>query len=137
MKRLTIYITALFSFGLLSCEKMVEGLNDNPNNPTNASAELILTGLQLGNIAFHEGHTARIAGIWSGYFAGVDRQYRDYHFYVASGFAFSTSWQDVYYGVAQQQNLLEERARPVNNRLLIGIGRVIKAHECSCCLTRP
>ena len=128
MKSLRIYMVVFFSLALMSCEKMVEGLNDNPNNPTNASAELILTGLQLGNIAFHEGHTARIAGIWSGYFAGVDRQYRDYHFYVASGFAFSTSWQDVYYGVIQQEKLLEDRAKPVNNRLLIGIAKVVKAH---------
>ncbi|MEJ7738374.1 MAG: SusD/RagB family nutrient-binding outer membrane lipoprotein [Chitinophagaceae bacterium] len=128
MKPLFIFIALFFLLGFMSCEKMVAGLNDNPNNPTNASAELILTGLQLGNIAFHEGHTARIAGIWSGYFSGVDRQYRDYHFYVASGFAFSTSWQDVYYGVLQQEKLLEARAKPVNNRLLTGIGKVIKAH---------
>lgn len=129
MKRSYIFmLIVFFSQIFVSCEKMMEGINDNPNNPTNASAPLILTGLQLANIAFQEGHTARIAGIWSGYVTGVDRQYSDYQFYVASGGAFSTSWQHVFYGVAQQQKLLEDRARPFNNRLIIGIGMVVKAN---------
>src|SRR4051812_35247385 len=128
MKRAYLFILICsFSQVFMSCEKMMEGINENPNNPTDASAPLILTGLELANIAFQEGHTARIAGIWSSYVTGVDRQYSDYQFYIASGSAFTTSWQDVFYGVAQQQKLLEDRAKPFNNKLLMGIGKVVEA----------
>lgn len=126
----TYVIPALIFTGIVSfsCESIVEGLNENPNNPTDASAPLLLTGLQLANIGFQEGHTARIAGIWSGYLTGIDRQYNTLQYYVASGSLFSISWEEVFYGVFQQEKLLEDRAAPVNNRWLIGIARVIKAH---------
>ncbi len=122
--------TLLFigSLSLFSCEKIVSGLNDNPNNPTDASAELLLTGLQLGNIEFQEGHSSVVAGIWAGYFTGIDRGYKSLEYYVASASDFTSYWQDVYYGVIEQQILLEQRAAAVNNRLTIGISRVIKAY---------
>lgn len=118
----------MMAAGISSCEKIVSGLNSNPNNPTDASAELLLTGLQLGNIEFQEGHASVVSGIWSGYFTGIDRSYKSLEYYIASGSDFSAYWQDVYYGVLEQERLLENRSNPVNNRLLTGIARVIKAH---------
>jgi hypothetical protein len=121
-------LLALAVTGLTSCEKIVSGLNDNPNNPTDASAELLLTGLELGNIEFQEGHSSVVAGIWAGYFTGIDRSYKSLQYYVASGSDFTAYWQDVYYAVLQQERLLEQRAAPLNNRRIIGIARILKAH---------
>lgn len=125
---INILIVSLLFSSLLSCEGIVDGLNENPNNPDNASAPLLLTGLELGNIAFHEGHSAGIAGIWSGYFTGLDREYKTTQDYVVSGADFTAPWNYVYQGVFIQEKLLEERASQINNRLLIGIARVLKAH---------
>jgi len=122
------FIASIFILSLVSCEGIVDGLNENPNNPANASASLLLTGLELGNIAFHEGHSAGIAGIWSGYFTGMDREYKTQQDYVVSGSDFTAPWNYVYQGVFIQEKLLEERAAQVNNRLLIGIARILKAH---------
>lgn len=124
---LILIIIFLFS-SLFSCEGIVDGLNENPNNPDNASAPLLLTGLELGNIAFHEGHSAGIAGIWSGYFTGMDREYKTTQDYVVSGNDFTSPWNYVYQGVFIQERLLEERASQINNRILIGIARILKAH---------
>ena len=124
----SILITGILVSSLFSCEGIVDGLNENPNNPGNASAPLLLTGLELGNIAFHEGHSAGIAGIWSGYFTGLDREYKTTQDYVVSGADFNAPWNYVYQGVFVQEKLLEERAAQVNNRLLIGIARILKAH---------
>jgi len=126
--RAIIVMLTVVSAGAFSCKDIVSGLNENPNYPTDAEATMILTGIQLGNIAFHEGHTARVAGFWSGYFTGTDRVSASLQAYVATGSSFSASWQDVYYAVFNQERLLEERALPLNNRMLIGIARTIKAH---------
>ncbi|MCF2492860.1 SusD/RagB family nutrient-binding outer membrane lipoprotein [Dyadobacter chenhuakuii] len=128
MKRFKRCIFIPLLMVLLSCESVVDELNTDPNNPAQASATLLLTGLQLGNISIHEGHTARVAGLWSGYFTGIDRQYRDIYFYNASGGLFNVSWQNIYYGVLQQTKLLEEQARLTNNRVIAGIAKVVKAH---------
>ncbi len=130
IKRSTIVrlLLAAASTGLFSCEKTINGLNNNPNNPTDASAELLLTGLQLGNIEFQEGHASVVSGIWSGYFTGIDRGYKSMQYYVTSGSDFSAYWQDVDYGVLVQEAGLEARARPINNRWLSGSARMVKAY---------
>ncbi|HSM47675.1 MAG TPA: hypothetical protein VK872_07665 [Draconibacterium sp.] len=60
---------------------MVEGINENPNNPTDADANTMLTSILIGNISIQEGEMARIAGMWSGYFRGFTQQYQSYHQY--------------------------------------------------------
>ncbi|CAM4349858.1 SusD/RagB family nutrient-binding outer membrane lipoprotein [Zobellia roscoffensis] len=125
MKRIFSFI---FLIGLLACETIVEDLNNDPNNPTDASATLLLTSAQLANITIHEAHVARIGGMWSGYFTGVDRQYADIQVYNVNGSSFSQIWQNIYYGVFQQANLIEAKSIEVNNRLMVGIAKVLKAH---------
>lgn len=71
--------------GLISCESLVDNMNTDLNNPTDASATLILTGAQLGNVSVQEGHLARVAAMWSGYFTGTDRQYKDIYSYNVTG----------------------------------------------------
>ncbi|SDK01733.1 SusD family protein [Catalinimonas alkaloidigena] len=129
MKKVITYsLLALLALSLPACESLVEGLNKDPNNPTDASAELMLTGAELANITIHEGHTARLSGLWSGYFTGVDRQYKDLYTYNANGATFDQIWQNVYYGVLEQTNQIIAKSEQVNNRLVIGIAKVLQAH---------
>ncbi|MEQ9438325.1 MAG: SusD/RagB family nutrient-binding outer membrane lipoprotein [Cyclobacteriaceae bacterium] len=125
MKRL---FTLIIITGLFACESIVDDLNNDPNNPTDASASLLLTSAQLANITIHEAHVARIGGMWSGYFTGVDRQYAGIQVYNINGSSFSQIWQNIYYGVFQQANLIETKSEAVNNRLVVGIAKVLKAH---------
>ncbi len=121
-------LAVLLSAGLVACESMVDGLNTDLNNPTDASATLLLTGAELGNVSVQEGHVARVAGMWSGYFTGTDRQYKDIYNYNVTGAAFNDVWQFVYQGVVAQTKLVDTKAAATNNRLLQGIAKVVKAN---------
>ena len=114
--------------GLVACESVVDNLNTDPNNPTNASANLILTGAQLANVTVQEGHTARVVSLWSGYFTGSDRQYKDIYNYNVTGSSFDQIWENVFYGVVEQSKLIITKSEPLNNRLVSGIAKVIQAN---------
>jgi hypothetical protein len=127
-----IYIKALLLCLLsisFSCEKLVENLNTDPNNPTDASATLLLTAAQLGNISVQEGHLARVASMWSGYFTGSDRQYKDVDSYNITGSDFNNVWGFVYQGVVEQTKLIIEKSERTNNRLIQGIAKITRANS--------
>ncbi|WP_291206653.1 SusD/RagB family nutrient-binding outer membrane lipoprotein [Dyadobacter sp.] len=114
--------------GLISCESLVDNMNTDLNNPTDASASLILTGAQLGNVSVQEGHLARVAAMWSGYFTGTDRQYKDIYSYNVTGASFNDVWQFVYQGVVEQTKLVITKSQTTNNRLVQGIAKVTRAN---------
>ena len=69
MNKTYFFLLIIFAaLGSASCKKAVEGFNTDPNNPLDADAITMLTGIQVGNMAIQEGEPARIAGMWSGYF---------------------------------------------------------------------
>ncbi|WP_159469976.1 SusD/RagB family nutrient-binding outer membrane lipoprotein [Dyadobacter sp. 3J3] len=114
--------------GMISCESMVDNLNTDLNNPTDASATLLLTGAQLGNVSVQEGHLARVASMWSGYFTGTDRQYKDIYSYNVTGASFNDVWQFVYQGVVGQMKLVIDKSAATNNRLVQGIAKITEAN---------
>lgn len=130
MKRakLTRLAIAIFTIGLVSCESLVDNMNTDINNPTDASASLILTGAELGNVSVQEGHLARVAAMWSGYFTGTDRQYKDIYSYNVTGASFNDVWQFVYQGVVEQTKLVISKSAETNNRLVQGIAKIVKAN---------
>lgn len=103
MKRL-IYIF-LISALASSCSKLVDGINDDPNNPTNASYSNILTGAEVGNIILQTGESARRAGIFCGYYTGLDRQHLGFSQYSVNTSDFNSLWYDAY--VDSYRNALE------------------------------
>ncbi|MBV6642968.1 MAG: SusD/RagB family nutrient-binding outer membrane lipoprotein [Cyclobacteriaceae bacterium] len=129
MKRVIQYFfLSLLIVGIQSCSSLVDDLNDDPNNPTDANVNLILVSAQLADITIHEAHVARVAGLWSGYFTGVGRQYADIYVYNIGASSFSQIWSNIYYGVVQQSNVILEKSEGVNNQIMIGIVKVLKAH---------
>jgi starch-binding outer membrane protein, SusD/RagB family len=128
-RRKLIKITSLMLVaGLISCESLVDNMNTDLNNPTDASASLILTGAQLGNVSVQEGHLARVAAMWSGYFTGTDRQYKDIYSYNVTGASFNDVWQFVYQGVVEQTKLVITKSEATNNRLVQGIAKITRAN---------
>ncbi len=127
-KKLIWLLAILLIVVLPACESLVDGLNVDPNNPTDASAELILTSAQLANLTIHEGHTVRVAGMWSGYFTGVDRQYKDIFNYNITGASFNQIWENIFYGVVSQAKLVIAKSEPLNNRLMKGIALIVQAN---------
>ena len=75
----------IFILTIVSCDTLIpEDLNINPNSPSEAPEDLVLTGSMVGTILFNEGATSRRAGIWSGYFRGTDRQHEGFDNYPVS-----------------------------------------------------
>lgn len=100
----TIYLfLILFLAG--SCGELVDGINQDPNNPTSASYQNILTGAEVGNIILQSGETARRAGIFCGYYTGIDRQHQGFSSYTLTTSDFNSLWYDVY--VDTYRNALE------------------------------
>ena len=74
-----VYIFTFLLFITIGCDTIIpEDINLNPNSPSEAPEDLVLTGSMVGTILFHEGATARRSGIWSGYFRFKDNLYSSY-----------------------------------------------------------
>jgi hypothetical protein len=100
---------------LSACEDIVEGVNDNPNNPTDAPLSLMLTGIEVANIAVHSGHPARVASIWSGYLRGADRQHSAINSYIIDGDSFDQTWEKIYANIIGNGNLIIDKAAEIDN----------------------
>lgn len=129
MKKLFyIFVILSLSGSLLGCSKLVEGLNDNPNQPSSTSPDLLLTGLQLGAVSLHSGELSRDAGLLSGYFVGTERQYLSFYNYMIINADFSTHWANSY-RVIRNAVVMDQLAAEENREgILVGIGKVMSAH---------
>lgn len=94
MKKL-IFASALL-ISLAGCSSLVDDLNQDPNNPTAASYQFILTGAEVGNIVLQTGETARKAGIFCGYYTGIDRQHLGFSEYAVTTSDFNSQWNNAY-----------------------------------------
>ena len=129
MKILLNYsLLALLVLSTLACESIVEDLNDDPNNPSDAPAELIFTGVQLANATTHAGLTARMTAMWTGQMKGVDRQWGDFHVYNAGASNFTNMWDNIYYGTLRNSRIVLEKIEPLNIRVFAGMTKVTQAH---------
>ncbi len=129
MKILSHYsLLALLALSLFACEGIVEDLNDDPNNPADAPAELVFTGVQLANATTHAGLTARMAAMWSGQMKGVDRQWGDFQAYNAGASNFTNMWDNVYYGTLRNSRIVLSKIEPLGIRVFAGMTKVTQAH---------
>ncbi|MGD1842201.1 MAG: SusD/RagB family nutrient-binding outer membrane lipoprotein [Thermonemataceae bacterium] len=122
------YTLAVGFLSVFSCQSLVDDLDEDPNNPDSAPAELTLAGAMVADALVHEGELARLAGMWSGYFTGSDRQYIGLWRYNSTATDFDSPWGNLYYGVVQQTRIIQEETQETNNQVLRGISQVIEAH---------
>ena len=124
-----LYIIAFASaFFFSSCEGLVEGINDNPNDVTidDINGELFLTGVQLANISLQNGHTNRISGLYSGQLTGFTSLYSNIYGYSLSTAETTGAWSRIYIGIIPNVEHLQS-VLP-NDALVQGITKTIEAH---------
>lgn len=102
MKKIFVYILLVFS--LTSCSELVQGLNENPNSPTTATYQYILTGAEVANIVLQTGEPSRKASILVGYYTGIDRQHLVYSRYAVTTSSFNADWNIVFVDVVSNAN---------------------------------
>lgn len=127
--QLSLYLVvfAALILSTSSCKKIVEDINIDPNNPTAAPYSLVLNGSQVAGILIYEGNLARVAGMFSRSFTGVDRQYVSVFNYNTSAGDYNDTWDGLYATVISQAKIVKEEAAKVNDRTTIGIAEVIMA----------
>lgn len=129
MKKLSLTtLLAIWLFGLSACDSLVGGLNDDLNNPTDASAELTFTGMELANITVHEGYHSLMTSIWTGHYMGVDRQWADFQVYNPGAANFDGMWNNAYYGVLRNARLVLQKTEAQNIKVMSGMTKVLMAH---------
>lgn len=115
-----------------SCEKLVEGINDNPNEISSDNFDagvLLLKGIELANTSVQGGHLNRIGGMWSGQTIGVVLLYKSIYEYNLSAEETSSFWQNAYQGVVKQCRVLREQtASSPRADQYAGIVKVIEAN---------
>lgn len=126
---LKISLFAFLAFGLFSCEDLREEFNEvNPNDPTDAPANIMLPGLVTGTQFFHSAESARTAGMWAGYFTGSDRQYISYQNYNVTAGDFDSPWRVLYTDIFDVAEIIREKAAAANQKDILGIASICEAH---------
>lgn len=124
MKNLIIAATVVLS--LVSCTKVYEGMNIDPNNPVNVNAETLLKGMQLANIAVQVSHVQRITGMWMSQYRGVTLLYQSLGEYNLSAEESNDTWNFVYQGISKQGSIIREKLP--NNKSYSGISKILEAN---------
>jgi starch-binding outer membrane protein, SusD/RagB family len=128
MKNKISILIVFVSLSFSSCKKIVEGINTDPNNPQDASAATMLTGVELSNVIVQQGELARRAGMWSGYFAGQLFQYNSYQLYNVIANDYNDTWSQVFAATIKNCRVMRQKSFDINNRRLAGAAQVIEAH---------
>ncbi|MCC9138684.1 SusD/RagB family nutrient-binding outer membrane lipoprotein [Pontibacter silvestris] len=130
MKRIYKPVVAvLVSLHLLSCEKIVDDLNVDPNNPTDAPANFVFTGTQIANVAVQEGQASRLSLIWTGYGTGIFQQYGTWYTYSITASNFDDDWNNVFTGTNKNAIIAIEKAEALGNRKMAGITKIVQVNS--------
>ena len=122
-----IFIFTSLIFTAYSCEDIVEGINENPNDLTvsDVSEVLFLTGGQLANIQLQCGHLNRISGMYAGQLIGFQALYSNIYGYNLTTGESNDEWSALYVGVMTNMRHIIDNS---DNDLLRGIAMIIEAH---------
>ncbi len=124
----TLFIIVVLGMLLTSCEDLVDGINENPNNltPDDVTGELLLTGAQLANTVAQAGHLNRISGMYSGQLVGYASLYSNIYGYSLSTVESNLAWSRIYVGCIPQLRAI--RIDASEDKLLVGIAEAMEAH---------
>lgn len=120
MKKNKIFAKAigilLIATNLVSCENTVDGLNDDPNNATTVTTDLLLRQAMLNTASVAESDPARFAGMFTDQFRGGSRQYRTYNNYGVVSANFNNMWNYFTARGSMQAKLAAESAKKEGNK---------------------
>ena len=108
MKKITYkIILSLSLIFTISCEDMVEGINDNPNDIIvgDVQERLFLTGAQLANVQLNCGHLNRIGGMYSGQLIGYSSLYSNIYGFSLSTAESNSEWNYIYVNVQSNTSI--------------------------------
>jgi hypothetical protein len=124
MKKILIIIAVIMSS--ISCTKVYDGKNIDPNNPVDVNAETLLKGMELANIAVQVSHIQRITGMWMNQYRGAQLLYKSLGEYNLSAEESNDTWNFVYQSISKQGSIIREKLP--NNKSYSGISKILEAN---------
>ncbi|MDO4163520.1 MAG: SusD/RagB family nutrient-binding outer membrane lipoprotein [Bacteroides sp.] len=127
MKKIKSLAYTLLSVCILtatSCESLVDGINNNPNDiaTEDIDAGLYMNTPELASIEIQRGVFSRLCALWTGQLIGVNQYPLAYYNYQVSQSTFSF---DGYQSVITQTRFIQQQAP--DNKLYQGMTRVMEA----------
>ncbi|PKO99802.1 MAG: hypothetical protein CVU13_04550 [Bacteroidetes bacterium HGW-Bacteroidetes-8] len=123
--RIFKYIVVIAVLLFTSCEKLVENINDNPNQLTldNVKPSLFLNGAELSNIDIQLGYLNRMAGFYTGQLIGLEQIEKSRYEYSITNATFD--WNGYQTVISP---IKEIRKRTTDNPFYQAITKVIEAN---------
>lgn len=124
-----IYSCSLLLMVNTSCEDFVTGVDEfDPTQPRDASLGQVITSAEVGIIAFAEGDLARLAGIFTDQFTGVDRQYVSLHNYTTTAGDYDSQWDNIYTTALKSLRIARNKAEEANNLRAVGLTQILEGY---------
>lgn len=111
---------------LSSCQGLVDGLNDDPNNFTDTPLNLVLNHSLLNVVTVAEAEAARNATMFADQFTGVDRQYGTLNVYSTGAADYDATWEDIYQRGITQTQIAKGKAIAAGNTSVEGITSILE-----------
>ncbi|HCM76269.1 MAG TPA: hypothetical protein DIS90_07795 [Cytophagales bacterium] len=124
MKKILLILIPLLVF--TRCESILEDINVNPNEPTEAPADLLLIGAELANVTVQVSHLQRISGMWTGQYSGKLLLYKSLNEYNISTEETNSTWSYIYQGIVKQCRLMQVELSEFP--IYVGISKILEAH---------
>ena len=129
MKRIYKSVFALLiGLGFVSCEGIVDDLNKDPNNATDAPAKYVFTGTEIANMAAQEGLASRLGIVWAGYGKGTFQQLGTWYLYQITANNFDDDWNLFFAGVNKNALIAIKKAEELGNRKMAGITKIVQVN---------
>lgn len=107
-----LFLALLISSTFFACESYFEGVNENPNAPTEVTEDVMLIALEVELADLYGGEISRNTSMLIQHVEGVARC-GSFYFYTAfqQPAAYNTQWQNVYTNILNEANILRAQAQ--------------------------
>jgi starch-binding outer membrane protein, SusD/RagB family len=128
MKKLQYIGLSIACLAVVSCKKISQDYDKNPNDPTSVPSEFSLNASLVATQLIQAGNAARLGGMFTKTFTGVDRQYIPINSYTVTAPDFDDVWANNYVAVISNAKLAEDKAAASSDFKQVGIAKIIQAH---------
>lgn len=131
MNKQLYYISFLLAVLLVttSCEKTLD-INDDPNNPTEATVELVLPTAQVYTAYNMASPFGILGGIWGQYWTQgpTANQYNTYEQYVITSSDFNRQWESMFSGPLADFQYIHQKGTEEGRENYAGIAKILQAY---------
>lgn len=122
---IAIAAAGLVLFGTSSCKKFLEGYDEDPNNPTEVTPDLLLSTSQVATAYVYGSDYARYSDMWVQHQAGTDRQFSAIGSYTITESDMDNIWRFNAYGGGMED--LHGLMNSAGNTAYQGIASILMA----------